>query len=285
LVGRIARDTVRNARKDDVTFLAGGVAFNLLLAGVPFLLLLAAGVGFLLGESPDRAAALLNDVLAEVLPRIGTVESTILDPVIGDVIRTRVAFGIGGAIFFLLFSARLFGSLRSVMALVFAHGRDRTWIGGVLWDVQLTAVSAVLLTAWVGLTTWLAVSSGRVGAALAEAGALPEAISRVEYWLGRLLSLVVLAAVYGSLYRWLPKKPTPWIPAIAGGVTASLLFELARWIFAAFVTAFPPSSLYSGSLGALVVVVFWTYYAALIFVLGAETAVTTRQQLEAEPAP
>jgi membrane protein len=264
-----------------VAFLAGGVAFNLLLAGVPFLLVLAAGVGFLLGESPDRAGALLSDVLSEVLPRSGEVDTTILDPVVGDVIRTRVAFGIGGAIGFLIFSARLFGSLRSVMAVVFAHGRDRTFLGGVLWDVQLTAVSAVLLTSWVGLTTWLAVSSGRIGAALASAGALPEAISRAEYWIGRLLSLVVLAAIYGSLYRWLPKKPTAWIASLAGGVSAALLFELARWIFAAVVTAFPPSSLYSGSLGALVVVVFWTYYAALIFVLGAETAAATRQQLEA----
>jgi membrane protein len=264
-----------------VAFLAGGVAFNLLLAGVPFLLVLAAGVGFLLGESPDRAGALLSDVLSEVLPRSGEVDTTILDPVVGDVIRTRVAIG------FLIFSARLFGSLRSVMAVVFAHGRDRTFLGGVLWDVQLTAVSAVLLTSWVGLTTWLAVSSGRIGAALASAGALPEAISRAEYWIGRLLSLVVLAAIYGSLYRWLPKKPTAWIASLAGGVSAALLFELARWIFAAVVTAFPPSSLYSGSLGALVVVVFWTYYAALIFVLGAETAAATRQQLEAadgEPA-
>lgn len=266
-----------------MAFLAGGVAFNLLLAGVPFLLVLTAGVGFLLGESPDRAGSLLSDVLAEVLPRSGDVEATILDPVIGDVIRTRVAFGIGGAIGFLIFTARLFGSLRSVMALVFAHGRDRTFLGGVLWDVNLTAVSAVLLTAWVALTTWLAVSSGRIGAALADVGALPEAISGLEYVLGRVLALMVLAAMYAALYRWLPKKPTPWIPSLAGGVSAALLFEIARWIFAAVVAAFPPSSLYSGSLGALVVVVFWTYYAALIFVLGAETAATTKQQLETPP--
>jgi len=266
-----------------VTFLAGGVAFNLLLAGVPFLLVLAAGIGFLLGESPDRAGAVLNNVLADVLPRSGNVNATILDPVIGDVIRTRVAFGIGGAIGFLIFSARLFGSLRSVMALVFAHGRDRTFLGGMLWDGYLTVVSAVLLTSWVALTAWLAVSSGRIGAALTDAGALPEVMGRVEYWLGRVLSLVVLAAIYGGLYRWLPKKATAWIPSLAGGIIAALLFELARWIFAMVVSAFPPSSLYSGSLGALVVVVFWTYYAALIFVLGAETAVTTSQHLEPTP--
>jgi len=37
--------------EDDVLFLAGGVAFNILLAGVPFFLLLASGLGYVLGKS------------------------------------------------------------------------------------------------------------------------------------------------------------------------------------------------------------------------------------------
>jgi membrane protein len=258
------------------------VAFNILLAGVPFLLLLAAGIGFLMGESPERAHALLNNVLIEILPRSTSADANILDPVVGDIIRTRVAFGIGGAIGFLWFSARLFASLRSVMALVFAHGRDRTFFGGMLWDLQLTFLSTLLLVLWVVLTAMLAVSSGRVGEVLVNAGAFPDVISGLEYWLGRVLSLGVIAAIYGSLYRWLPKKPTAWPAVIAGGAAAALLFELARWLFALIIAAFPPNSIYSGTLGALVVVVFWTYYAALIFLLGAETADTVKQHLEAE---
>src|SRR6185436_2328302 len=37
-----------NSGEDNVLFLAGGIAFNLLLAAVPFILLLAAGIAFLL---------------------------------------------------------------------------------------------------------------------------------------------------------------------------------------------------------------------------------------------
>ncbi len=255
------------------------MAFNILLAGVPFLLLMASGLGFLLGESVDGVAEVLAGVLDRVLPARQGLERSILDPVFEDVVRTRTAFGIGGALGFLIFSARLFASLRAVMKMVFSHGRDRTLLGGLLWDIHLSVTSGVLMTAWVALTAWLAISRGRVGDALTDLGALPDVLSGLEYWSGRILAVLVVVAIFVSLYRWLPKKRTPWIPSIAGGVLAAFLFELARFLFAAAFRAFPPSSVFTGTLGALVIVVFWTYYAALIFVLGAETASATEAQL------
>jgi membrane protein len=260
------------------------VAFNVLLAGVPFILLLASGLGYLLGESSEASTELLEGVLARLLPARQGVEASILHPVMEDVVRTRAAFGIGGAIGFLVFSSRLFGSLRTVMKRVFEHGRDRSFIGGVLWDLQLSLTSAVLMTAWVALSAWLALSRGRIGAALTDLGALNDVLGGVEYWLGRALALAVVVAIFVSLYRWLPKKRTPWIPVLAGGATAGLLFELARWIFAVMVRTFPPASVFTGTLSVLVVIVFWTYYVALIFVLGAETAIAVEGQLDpAEP--
>ena len=250
------------------------MAFNILLAGVPFILLLASGLGYLLGDV-DASTATIQAVLDRVLPARRELETSILDPVLGDVVRTRAAFGIGGAIGFLIFSARLFGSLRAVMKTVFEHGRDRSFLRGKLWDLQLSIASAVLLTSWIALTAWLAVSRGRIGAALTDLGALPDVLSGVEYWFGRLLALSVVVVAFAALYRWLPKKRTPWVDSLAGGVAAGLLFELARWVFALTIRNFPPSSLFTGTLSALVVVVFWTYYAALIFVLGAETASAT----------
>jgi membrane protein len=265
-----------------VTFLAGGVAFNILLAGVPFILLLASAVGYLYGESLENSTAVVQQVLDGLLPPQVDVEGSMLDPILADVVRTRALFGIGGALGFLLFSARLFGSLRSVMATVFAHGRDRTFLRGMLWDVHLSVMTVALVVAWVVLSAWLTVSSGSVGRVLTELGMREETLGGAQLLLGRTAAMVVIVAIFGSLYRWLPKKRTPWIPTLAGAVASGALFELARWLFGLAVRAFPPGSIYSGTLGALVVVVFWTYYAALIFVLGAELAAATCEQLESE---
>jgi membrane protein len=180
--------------------------------------------------------------------------------------------GIGGAVGFLYFSARLFAALRSVMTTVFNHGRDRTVLRGLLWDVQLTLMTVLLIVAWVVVSAFITVSSGRIGAALVTRGVGVDVLTGVELLIGRVIALGVVVAIFVSLYRWLPKRKTEWRAAIGGAITAGLLFELARWLFGIILTAFPPTTIYSGTLGALVVVVFWTYYAALIFVLGAEVA-------------
>lgn len=260
-------------------FLAGGVAFNILLAGVPFILLLAGVLGYLLGGEVETATVLVQGVLDRLLPPQFDVGGSMLDPLMEDVVRTRAAFGIGGALGFLWFSARLFGSLRSVMGFVMDHGRDRGYWRGMLWDVQLTLVTMLLMTVWVVVSAFLTVSSGPIGAVLRELNAQRDVLSGLELLVGRLLALGVVMAIFVSLYRWLPKQKTGWVPAIAGGVAAGLLFELARWLFGVVLRTFPPMSIYTGTLGALVVVVFWTYYAALIFVLGAEVASATHAHL------
>lgn len=269
-------------RDDDVTFLAGGLAFNILLAGVPFILLLGSALGYLYGESLESSTALVQRVLDRLLPPQLGVGGSMLDPVLSDVQRTRALFGIGGALGFLYFSARLFGSLRSVMSTVFAHGRDRGFLKGMLWDVHLSVMTVVLSVAWVVLSAWVTVSSGRIGSTLNEFGVREEVLTGAQVFFGRLVAAAVLVALFTALYRWLPKKRTDWIPSVAGGISAAAFFEIARGLFGMLVRTFPPGSLYSGTLGAIVVVVFWVYYAALIFILGAEVASATNDYLKLE---
>lgn len=270
------RDAVRGSANDDVMFLAGGVAFNVLLAGVPFILLVAGILGFVLGEPGPDSAGRVQVVLDRLLPPQFDVGGSMLDPILQDVVRTRTAFGVSGALLFLWFSARLFGTLRSVMTWVFDHGRDRSYFRGMLWDLHLSVMTVLLMGVWVVTSAWLTVGSGRIGTTLLEYGLRSEVLSGVEVALGRVLALLSVMAIFVSLYRWLPKQRTDWLPALAGGVAAGVLFEVARFVFGWALRAFPPTSVYTGTLGALVTVVFWTYYAALIFVIGAEVASATR---------
>ena len=250
---------VRRADADDALFLAGGVAFNVLLAGIPFLLLLAAGLGFILDQSTDAAAKVLQATLENLLPAAGADGGSIL-------------VGVGSALAFIWFAMRLFTTLRAVLAFVFMHGRDRGYFHGKLVDLNLILVSVLLMTAWVSISAWLVVTSGRVGARLEESGFLDNVAGGLEIALLRFFALLVLAGIFVALYRWLPRARTPWRPSLLGAAAATGLFEFARWLFAELWLRYPPSSVYTGTLGAIFIVMFWTYYAALIFVLGAEVA-------------
>jgi membrane protein len=266
-------------------FLAGGLAFNVLLAAVPFILLLASGLGYLLGLSPERATETVSSVLAMLLPaRLVAPGQSILDPVISDIVRTRALAGIGGAIGFIWFSTRLFGSLRSVMAIVFEHRTGRGIIHGKLWDAWLVVAAAILLSVWVSVNAFLVVGTGRLGAVLTQLGMLGDVVSGVEYVIARVISIAAIWGIFLALYRWLPARRTPWQVTMIGGAAAAALFELARWVFAAFTNASSAgTSLYTGTMAVLITVVFWTYYAALIFILGAEVAHAAQRHL-APPA-
>ena len=60
-LGWLLRDYAKrvwdNSGEDNVLFVAGGIAFNILLAVVPFFLLLATGLVYLLDHAPDTTSA------------------------------------------------------------------------------------------------------------------------------------------------------------------------------------------------------------------------------------
>jgi membrane protein len=94
----------------------------------------------------------------------------------------------------------------------------------------------------------------------------------VEYGIGRLLAFILVVVLIFLLYRLIPVRGIPGRAAFAGAVTASIMFELTRVAYAAFTEYLSPATIYTGVLYTIVSVVFWVYYAAVIFLIGGEVA-------------
>jgi membrane protein len=267
-----ARDYIKrvwdNSGEDNVLFLAGGIAFNILLAALPFLLLLAAGITYLL---PIVYAGSINstDQIGVFLDRLLPAHVETDSPVhrlINDLLRTRRSITIYSAIGFVWFSTRLFGSLRTVLASVFDIETERGIIAGKVFDVKITVVSTLLFAASVTVTTYVGLASH----ALVSVGLRTDVLSGVDYWVGRVLGFAFLALMFYALYKFLPiRRVTTASAWVAAGFT-SVCFEGARTAFAYYTKTFNPVGMYRGTLTAIVFVVVWCYYAALIFILGGE---------------
>jgi membrane protein len=267
-----ARDYIKrvwdNSGEDNVLFLAGGIAFNILLAALPFLLLLAAGITYLL---PIVYAGTINstDQIGVFLDRLLPAHVETDSPVhrlINDLLRTRRSITIYSAIGFVWFSTRLFGSLRTVLASVFDIETERGIIAGKVFDVKITVVSTLLFAASVTVTTYVGLASH----ALVSVGLRTDVLSGVDYWVGRVLGFAFLALMFYALYKFLPiRRVTTASAWVAAGFT-SVCFEGARTAFAYYTKTFNPVGMYRGTLTAIVFVVVWCYYAALIFILGGE---------------
>ena len=259
-----------NSGEDNIFFLAGGIAFNILLAVVPFVLLFASGLGYLLNQSAETSSEEINDVVYRFLPPSQAGEQ--LGKILVDIIKSREAIGIYSVIGFVWFSTRLFGSLRSVLAQIFDIDSDRGIVAGKIFDIQITIVSSLLLVFYTALNTYLALATTRGMVLLGELGLRKETMGSIEYQIGQLIAFLFIALMFFALYKFLPNRKIRWQMALIASLFTSVLLELAKRLFGAYVQSFNPGSLYSGTVAALVIVVVWVYYAAMIFILGGEVA-------------
>ena len=259
-----------NSGEDNIFFLAGGIAFNLLLAAVPFLLLIVVGMATILHQPTSASSAEINALLDKVMPPHPEAAASPIHGLLDDIIQARGAIRLYSAIGFIWFSTRLFGSLRSVLAEVFDIEQDRGIIDGKLFDIKITIIATLLIVGYTALNAYLAVATTRGFHVLTTYGVRTEVMGQLEYWLGRALAFVFITTMFFSLYKFLPNRRIRWQTALVAGVFTSAMFEIARNAFSAYVRNFNPGSLYTGALTAIVVVVIWVYYAALIFILGGE---------------
>lgn len=265
-----ARRVWDNAGEDNVFFLAGGIAFNLLLAIVPFTLLLVTGLAYALNQTGESAAGQVGVLIDRLLPTgLGTGREVLTD-VLLDAVRTRGRVGVLSAVGFVWFSTRLFGSLRSVLADVFDIEQERGIVAGKLFDIRITVVSTLLVVVYSVLSAYLAIASTRGAAVLERLGVPHGFLGDVAYWVGRGVAFTFICALFFGLYKFLPNRRIRWQTATVAALFAGALLELAKSVFGSYVRSFDPSTLYTGTIAALVIVVFWTYYAALIFILGGE---------------
>lgn len=251
-------------------FLAGGIAFNILLAAVPFVLLLVWGLATLLNASSAEA----NDVVVRYLDRL--LPSHVESPdagthkLIGDILKTHQSLGIWSAIGFIWFSTRLFGSLRTVLASVFDIESERGIIQGKVFDIKITVLSTVLITAYTVLSTYVLLATKSSVQVLEDLGIRRDVMGQARAWGAHLVASCLLAVMFFSLYKFLPVRRVRTKAAWVAAIFTTLLFEAAKLVFGFYVSSFNPGSLYAGTVAAVVVVVFWVYYAALLFILGGE---------------
>ena len=263
-----------NSGEDNVLFLAGGIAFNLILAALPFVLLLAAGVTYLLplfvrGVDVNSAQTVF-DFIDRLMPAHNHGDNSSLDKLVSDLLATRSSVTLYSAIGFVWFSTRLFGSLRTVLANVFDIESERGIIAGKIFDVQITVVATLLFVASVTVSTYVMLATRKGARVLVTLGLRRDVMGGLEYWIGRGLAFSFIAVMFFALYKFLPvrrvKARTAWVAA----AFTSLAFEAARTAFSYYTAKFNPASLYTTTLAAIIIVIVWFYYAAVIFILGGE---------------
>jgi membrane protein len=260
-----------NSAEDNVLFLAGGISFNILLAALPFVLLLLTGLTYLLPAiSPISSTAAINSFIDSLLPTHSEQSGSTVHTMLADVLQKRGSITIYSAILFAWLSTRLFGSLRTALAAIFDIENERGIIQGKIFDFEITFIGTVLFVASTIVSAYLSLATARGLNILTELGLRKDVMGAAEYWIGRAIAFSFITLMFFALYKFLPlrrvRTRTAWLAALFSG----LLFEFAKQAFRVLIRSMNPSTLYSGTIAAIVIVVVWVYYAALIFLIGGE---------------
>ncbi|MHC1686900.1 MAG: YihY/virulence factor BrkB family protein [Methanothrix sp.] len=83
------------------------------------------------------------------------------------------------------------------------------------------------------------------------------------------ISFVFVTALFAVTYKTLSGIKLDWKDVIFGSALASLLFVVGNFVIETYVSIVNLGSAY-GAAGSLVVLLFWIYYSAQIFLFGAE---------------
>ena len=106
---------------------------------------------------------------------------------------------------------------------------------------------------------------------------LAPVLEPIWIYAAKLLTLVFLASLFYSFYRFAPARTLRQRALFIASLSGTFLFELTRWGFAWYVAFAQESPPLYGALGGLIFFFFGLYYASVAFVLGAESGFAYEQ--------
>ncbi len=115
-------------------------------------------------------------------------------------------------------------------------------------------------------------SSMAVTSYLVSMPVLSDAVGTLDkgHYLLRMMPLFASIVGFTLLYSIIPNRHVPIRHAIAGGVLAAVLFEVAKKGFAYYVTQFPTYEAIYGAVAVVPIFLVWVYLSWMITLLGAE---------------
>src|SRR4030066_431066 len=252
---------LRKFNDDNGFFLSSGIAFNILINLIPFVMLLLALVGAYLYNDQE----VFNHIRAYFRGMAPAVDPKIMGNLM-DLIQNRQVVGILGFVGLLWFSTWVFGSLRIALNIVFRVEKSQGMLRGIAVDLlMILLVGTLLLVSMIlsSVVTFLQGYQGRI----------PVALGRTIQWiLQSLLPFFLTFCMFFLIYRIIPNKRVHFKSALQAALFTGLLWELAKHLFAWYVVHLAGYSIFYGSLSALVIFVLWVFYSSTILVVGGEFA-------------
>jgi membrane protein len=90
-------------------------------------------------------------------------------------------------------------------------------------------------------------------------------------WVAWAVSFLVIAVMFGAIYKLLPRIKLSWHDVTIGALGTAIMFTLGKFAIGLYIGNSGTTNSF-GAAGSLIALLLWVYYSAQIFFLGAEFA-------------
>ena len=247
------------AYEDNLTGLAGMVAYNLLLSVLP-LALLALFIGGQILRSPEFESSVLGD-LQRIFP--STAEST-LRHVLERIRGSSGSIGVAALVASVWIGSSFWGALDTAFCRIY-HVECRSWLQQKRFALMMLVVVLLLMAATVAVPTLQSI--------LAQgAGKLPLGLDQVRglvFGVSLALGLLLLCAILCLIYWRVPNEPVPWRAIWPGAVAATLAIAAIDYAFPFYLGHVNTIAHLGTTLVFVLIVLIWFYALAIIILGGA----------------
>lgn len=250
-------------KRNQGLLLAGAVAYYTLLSVIPMLALILVGLSHFIDEQQ-----LYNTILTNLKLVIPAYAESVAGQVWGFLARRQLV-GIVGILIMLFFSSMAFTVLENAMAVIFSH-RARKHRRHFLISAIIPYAYIFLLAIGLLIITIVAGALGTLSdkhLILLGWDLSLEGTSRFMLYLSGMVGMVIMLT---SLYLVMPVGRIPIRYALAGGVTAAVLWEIIRHILVWYYSTISLVNVIYGSLATAVVALLSIEIAVIILLLGAQ---------------
>ena len=242
-------------------YMAAAISFYALFSMFPLGLAVISIIGFLIGTDPQNTE--LAQDIADVLP----VSNELVGTTMEGIVSARAITGIASFIGLIWASSAAFSAVRKGINAAWGVTRPRPFISERLIDIGLVFGAGMLILIILFTTPIIGVVREIV-----ENLSPGEQIPADNVW-DIVSNLVSPLLIFGSillLYRWMPNTKIKIGYVIPGALMVSIFFIAAQYLFIWYVKTFPVYNIVYGSVGALMALLAWVYFSALILLFGAQ---------------
>jgi membrane protein len=249
----------RDFSDDECASMAAALAYATLFSLPSLLLIVIFIAGLVLG--PQAASGQIQARLSSAMgPQAAAQIQTMVSSVAQN--RTGGLFATALGIIGLIISAT--GVLLQLQQCL-----NKAWkvkvVGSGVRNFALKRLRSGLLLVGAGFLAMVSVAASSAISALAKMLPYAGAAHMAE----TAMSLAMFAVIFAAILKVLPDVQLLWSDVWVGGVFIAVLFVVGKFLIAIYLAHAGKASAY-GAAGSLALILMWTYYSALILLLGVE---------------